>query len=118
MILGCKVTAFSDITRRYYSGNGDVRKICPDLDIQFDRVLTPLPKGAHLFLDVTIPMVKHGGILHFYHWSSDDDRYTQAIKLVEEAASMIGRQCVFKGGVRVAKYSPGISKVRIDVQIY
>ena len=96
---------------------GDVREVCPTLGTRFDRVLTPLPKGAHLFLDVTVPMVKPGGILHFYHWASDDDPYSDAFKLVEEAASVYGRTCEFRGGVKVAKYSPGVSKVRIDVCI-
>ena len=76
-----------------------------------------MPKGAHLFLDITVPMVKPGGILHFYHWASDDDPYSDAYKLVEEAASIYGRTCEFRGGVKVAKYSPGVSKVRIDVFI-
>ena len=96
---------------------GDVRDVCPSLDTRFDRVLTPLPKGAHLFLDVTIPMVKSGGVLHFYHWAPDDDPYSDAFKLVEDAASEYGRKCEFTGGVRVAKYSPRVSKVRIDVSI-
>ena len=97
---------------------GDVRTICPILNKEFDRVLTPLPKGAHLFLDITIPMVKPGGILHFYHWASNDDSYTDAFKLVEDASAEYGRKCLFMDGIRVAKYSPGVSKVRIDVQIF
>ena len=96
---------------------GDVREVCPSLDTRFDRVLTPLPKGAHLFLDVTVPMVKSGGVLHFYHWAPDNDPYSDAFKLVEDAASEYGRKCEFMGGVRVAKYSPRVSKVRIDVSI-
>ena len=96
---------------------GDVREICPTLGKQFDRVLTPLPKGAYMFLDITVPMVKPGGILHFYHWAPDDDMYTNAIKLVKEAAAVSGRTCEFMGGSRVAKYSPGVSKIRVDIQI-
>ena len=96
---------------------GDVRDVCPKLGRKFDRVLTPLPKGAYMFLDITVPLVKPGGILHFYHWASNDDPYSNAFKLVESAASEYNRECVFKGGVRVSKYSPGVSKVRIDVQI-
>ena len=96
---------------------GDVSEVCPSLGKQFDRVLTPLPKGAHLFLDITVPMVKPSGILHFYHWAPDDDMFTDAVKLVEEVAAEYDRECVFNGGVRVAKYSPGVSKIRVDVQI-
>jgi tRNA (guanine37-N1)-methyltransferase len=96
---------------------GDVREVCPSLGKQYDRVLMPLPKGAYLFLNITVPLVKPGGILHFYHWASNDDPYSDAFKLVESAASEYNRKCVFREGVRVSKYSPGISKVRIDVQI-
>ncbi len=96
---------------------GDVREVCPSLGKQFDRVLTPLPKGAYMFLDITVPMVKPGGILHFYHWAPDDDMYTNAIKLVEEVAAVYSRTCEFRGGSRVAKYSPGVSKIRVDIQI-
>lgn len=97
---------------------GDVRDVCPKLGKQFDRVLTPLPKGAHLFLDLIISLVKPDGMLHFYHWAPDDDRYTDAFKLVKMAAKEYNREAEFLGGVRVAKYSPRASKVRIDVRIY
>lgn len=97
---------------------GDVREVCPTLGKQFDRVLTPLPKGAHLFLDVIVPMVKPGGILNFYHWAPEEDRYTEAFKLVEAASKEYGRKVEFLGGVKVAKYSPRYSKIRIDVRIY
>ncbi|MBT6605356.1 class I SAM-dependent methyltransferase family protein, partial [Candidatus Bathyarchaeota archaeon] len=97
---------------------GDVREVAPSLGKQFDRVLTPLPKGAYLFLDVIVPTVKPGGILHHYHWASDLDSYSEAYTLVDEAAAKYGRKTEFLGGVRVAKYSPRVSKVRIDVRIY
>lgn len=96
---------------------GDVREVCPTLPIQYDRVLTPLPKGAYLFLDVIVPTVKPGGILHFYHWAPDDDRYSEAFELVKKAALEFNRESEFLGGVKVAKYSPRYSKVRIDVRI-
>jgi tRNA (guanine37-N1)-methyltransferase len=97
--------------------HGDVKKICPQLDQQFDRVLMPLPKGAHLFLDVTIPLVKPGGLLHFYHWSSGDDLFGEAYNTVKQAITWFDRDCEFVSGVRVSKYSPGVSKVRIDVLV-
>jgi tRNA (guanine37-N1)-methyltransferase len=97
--------------------HGDVREVCPQLNQRFDRVLMPLPKGAYLFLDVAMPMVNHGGLLHFYHWSTGDDLYTEAFNLVNQAASEAGRSCEFLSGIRVSKYSPGVFKVRIDVMI-
>jgi tRNA (guanine37-N1)-methyltransferase len=96
---------------------GDVRNVCPRLEKQYDRVLTPLPKGAHLYLDVIVPMVKPGGILHFYHWAPEDDLYTEAFNLVEEVSIKYKRKAEFLDGVKVSKYSPRNSKVRIDVRI-
>jgi tRNA (guanine37-N1)-methyltransferase len=97
---------------------GDVRDICPSLGVQFDRVLAPLPKGAHLFLDITVPLVKPKGILHFYHWAPDINLFSDAFNLVTAAASKYDRRCEFIRGVRVSKYSPRVSKVRIDVNIF
>ncbi len=96
---------------------GDVRDICPSLDKLFDRVLMPLPKGAHMFLAVALPMVKPGGVLHFYHWAPEDDPYDEAQRLVVEAAAEAGRRAEFIGGEKVSLYSPRVYKVRVDMLI-
>jgi len=96
---------------------GDVRDVCPTLGRTFDRVLMPLPKGAHEFLDVAVRMVKPGGVLHFYHWAPEDDLFTEAMALIGEAAEKQGRAAHFLGGVRVSLYSPKVCKVRVDAQI-
>jgi len=96
---------------------GDVREVCPSLDTVFDRVLMPLPKGAHMFLDVAVPMVKPGGVLHFYHWAPEDDLFTEAQRLVAEVAENDGRLAEFIGGEKVSLYSPRIYKVRVDMLI-
>ena len=96
---------------------GDVREVCPSLDTVFDRVLMPLPKGAYMFLDVAVPMVKPGGVLHFYHWAPEDDLFTEAQRLVAEVAENDGRLAEFIGGEKVSLYSPRIYKVRVDMLI-
>ena len=97
---------------------GDVRDICPSLNTVFDRVLMPLPKGAHMFLDVAVSIVKPGGLLHFYHWAPEDDLYSEAERLVVEAASETGRRAEFVGGVKVSLYSPRVYKVRVDMVVH
>jgi tRNA (guanine37-N1)-methyltransferase len=96
---------------------GDVRIICPTLNETFDRVLMPLPKGAYEFLDVTIPMVKYGGTLHFYHWASRDDPFSEAERLLAEAVNNFGRRMDVLERVRVSQYSPSAWKIRIDAKI-
>jgi tRNA (guanine37-N1)-methyltransferase len=97
---------------------GDVRDVCPSLNKVFDRVLMPLPKGAHMFLDVAVSMVKPSGVLHFYHWAPEDDLYSEAQRLVVEAAVEAGRRAEFVGGVKVSLYSPRVYKVRVDMVVH
>ena len=105
------------ISERVTAINGDVREICPTLQEKYDRVVMPLPKGAYEFIDVTIPLMKNGGVLHFYHWAPEDTLYEEAEKLVTEAAKRFGRTSEVIDRVRVSKYSPRMCKVRIDVKI-
>lgn len=97
---------------------GDVREVCPSLNIVFDRVLMPLPKGAHRFLDVAVPMVKPGGVLQLYHWAPEDDLFSEAHRLVAEAADEAGRRAEFVDGEKVSLYSPRVYKVRVDMVIH
>lgn len=97
---------------------GDVREICPELDQKFDRVLMPLPKGAHEFLDVAIPAVKHGGVLHFYHWAPEENLWSEAEKLVEDEANKLDRDVEFIDHQQVSLYSPRVYKVRVDALLY
>jgi len=96
---------------------GDVREVCRDLDETFDRVIMPLPKGAYQFLNVAVPLIEVGGILHFYHWAAQDDLYTKAEDLVNKAAEGFGRRTEFINRVKVSQYSPRTWKIRLDVRI-
>ena len=96
---------------------GDVREVCTKLGMTFDRVLMPLPKGAYAFLDVSIPMVKPGGILHFYHWASRDNPFSEAEKILDKAANTLGRTAMIIDRVKVSQYSPSAWKVRLDAKI-
>lgn len=96
---------------------GDVREECPTLGERFDRVLMPLPKGAYEFLDVAIPMVKSGGILHFYHWAPRDDPFSDGERILVSTAREFSRSVDILERVRVSQYSPSAWKIRIDARI-
>jgi len=96
---------------------GDVREVCPTFSERFDRVLMPLPKGAYEFLDTAIPLVKPGGVLHFYHWASRDDPFSEGERLLASAADEYGRSLEILERVRVSQYSPSAWKVRIDARV-
>jgi len=95
---------------------GDVREVAGSLDRQYDRILMPLPKGAYMFLDVAVPLLQDGGVLHFYHWAPSEDMYGEAEELVKAAFREEGREAVVTDRVRVSQYSPRYWKVRIDAE--
>jgi tRNA (guanine37-N1)-methyltransferase len=96
---------------------GDVREVCPGLGKTFDRVMMPLPKGAYEFLDIAVPLLKDGGMIHLYHWTSQEDAFLDAERLIAEAAKNYGRSTEFTGRTRVSQYSPGTWKVRVDAKL-
>jgi len=93
---------------------GDVREVAASLGRTYDRILMPLPKGAYKFLDVAVPLLREGGVLHFYHWAPSEDMYGEAEELVKAAFEEEGREAVVTDRVRVSQYSPRYWKVRID----
>ena len=96
---------------------GDVREVCPTLGRQFNRVVMPLPKGAHEFLDLAVSMLRPGGTLHFYHWAPENDLFTDAMALIKRVAERQGRDARLLGGVKVSLYSPRVCKVRVDAEV-
>jgi len=96
---------------------GDVREVCPRLGERFDRVLMPLPKGAASYLDVAIPCLRDGGVLHFYHWAHERDLFSEAEDLIRAAAEKMDRRAEILNRVRVLPYGPRIWKVRVDARI-
>jgi len=96
---------------------GDVREECATLGERFDRVLMPLPKGAYEFLDVAIPMVKSGGVLHFYHWAPRNDPFSDGEHILVSAAREFSRSVDILERVCVSQYSPSAWKIRIDARI-
>jgi tRNA (guanine37-N1)-methyltransferase len=105
------------VSNRVQAFEGDVREVCPGLGKTYDRVMMPLPRGAYKFLDVAVPLLKDGGVIHLYHWSSKKDAFSEAEKLVAEAAADYKRSAEFLDRIRVSQYSPGTWKVRVDAKL-
>ena len=96
---------------------GDVREVCPQLGATFDRILMPLPKGAHKFLDMAIPLLRDGGVLHFYHWAPEPNPFSKAEELIARATGKHGRMSEILERRRVSQYSPRVWKIRIDARL-
>jgi len=96
---------------------GDVREVCPTMGKRFDRIMMPLPRGAHMFLDVALPILKEDGVLHFYHWAPADSLFSEAEELLGKAAGDHGMEAAFMDRVRVSQYSPRTWKIRVDARM-
>jgi tRNA (guanine37-N1)-methyltransferase len=96
---------------------GDVREVCPSFKKDFDRVLMPLPKGAYKYLDVAIPTLKRGGVIHFYHWAPEEDLWSEGERLIDNASRMLRREATIIDRQTVSQYSPRVYKIRLDARI-
>ena len=96
---------------------GDVREVCPRLGKLFDRIMMPLPKGAYEFLDIAVPLLKSGGVLHFYHWAPEGDPFSEAEALIIGTAEAEGKKVRFMDRVKVSQYSPRTWKIRVDARV-
>ena len=95
---------------------GDVREVCPGLGRLYDRIVMPLPRGAYVFLDVAVPLLKDGGVLHLYHWAPEGDLFSETEELITEAFKAEGKNAEFVGRVKVSQYSPRTWKIRVDAR--
>ncbi|MDD5171796.1 MAG: class I SAM-dependent methyltransferase family protein [Candidatus ainarchaeum sp.] len=83
----------------------------------FDRVVMPLPKSAHEFLDVAFKAVKDGGIVHFYTIVGMKDAFKEAVEKAETAAKTSGVSAEVQSERIVRPYSPSHVQVVLDLRV-
>jgi tRNA (guanine37-N1)-methyltransferase len=96
---------------------GDVRKVAPEIGKKFDRIIMPLPKGAHEFLDVAFSVVKDGGTIHFYHWDREDDLYSGALGIIKKEAEKAKKKVKILSKNKILPYGPRVWKICIDFKV-
>ncbi len=92
---------------------GDVRKVVPKLGA-FDRVIMALPKDAPEFLDVGLPAVKKGGIVHLYSFAHEEEFALEAARIVEICKGL-GRIVKSTGVYKCGAYKPHVFRVCVDL---
>ena len=95
---------------------GDAKKVrLPESG--FDRVVMPLPKSAHEFLDVAFRAVKDGGTVHLYSISEGKDPFADPLRKAREEAEKAGVG-IEPRSMRIARpYSPSKVQVAIDLKV-
>ncbi len=96
---------------------GDVREVCPKIKEKFDRIIMPLPFGSENFLDVAFKCIKKGGKIHFYTLGSEENLYSEGIKIIEREAKKLKKKIKILEKRKVLPYAPRKYKVCIDFMV-
>ncbi|RLJ02982.1 MAG: class I SAM-dependent methyltransferase family protein [Candidatus Aenigmatarchaeota archaeon] len=97
---------------------GDVRSVAVNYYGQYDRVLMPLPKGAHEYIGDAIRCLKRRGVIHFYHWAPESDLFSEAEDILRRAAEKYGRRMRIMDERKVLPYAPGVYKICVDAEFW
>jgi len=97
---------------------GDVHEVVPKKFVKWaDRILMPLPMGAHEFLAEAFLAARKGCVVHFYHFGPMGKAAGEAKKLVKAAARKAGRKAEFLEERVVRPYSPQTEQAVVDFKI-
>ena len=96
---------------------GDVKKIMPNLNKKFDRILMPLPKGGEYFLGLALKFIKKNGIIHFYDFEHEDELYKAGEK-VKKSCEKPKRKFKILKTAKCGQYSPRFYRVCVDFLVY
>lgn len=92
---------------------GDARAVTPGLGT-FDRIVMPLPKDAGSFLEVALPAVDDGGVIHYYDFAAHTGESRQK---VAELCGQLGYAIDIRDAVECGSYSPVLSRICVDFQV-
>ena len=95
---------------------GDVLDVMPTLDRKFDRVAMPLPQSGALFLDIALPALRPGGVLHFYDFQPAGS-FDDASGKVRCACEKNGRRLHNAQTVVCGHSSPRMYRICVDAKI-
>lgn len=83
----------------------------------FDRIIMPLPKSGHEFLDVAFSSIKSGGTIHFYSWADAKNPFAEPMKKAKEIAQKSNVFIEFENIRIVRPYAPNIVQVVLDILV-
>ena len=89
---------------------GDAMQLLPSCGGAYDRAIVPTPYGMNTVLDEVIPLVRRGGVIHFYTFAVPED--TDIL-----SAKFRGMGCVVGGMRRCGNVAPGVSRWVFDLRI-
>ncbi len=112
-----KIKLINADVRDVLNGKEEYERIV--LPMPFDRIVMPLPKQAHEFLDLAIKHVKKHGIIHFYYIVDEpwQENARKVFEMIKEIANKHNRDAKLLEVKKVLPYAPRKWKVVLDVEI-
>ena len=82
-----------------------------------DRILMPLPKSAHDFLDVAFAGAKNGAIVHFYSFAEEGKAFEDAQEKVQQATMVAKAKVEILNQKIVRPYAPHVVQTVTDFRV-
>jgi tRNA G37 N-methylase Trm5 len=84
---------------------------------KFDRIIMPLPKESHTFLEYAIPLIKNNGIIHLYQFFEEEKIKEKAIDLLEKYSNELNFKYEILNILKVGDIAPRNYRVCIDFKV-
>lgn len=96
---------------------GDVRKILPKIEGEFDRILMPSPYIAENFVDLLEGKVKTGGMIHYYTFAGKEEKEKE---LPEKVMRLFGENRIkveVKNIRECGNFAPYVYRYVLDLEV-
>ena len=108
-----KLNKISDKIKLYL---GDVAKILPKLNDEYNRIIMPLPKSTKNFLNLALGKIKKNGIINFYSFGKENE-YENVTNIIKNICKKNKKQCKILRIVKCGQYSPGVFRICVDIKV-
>ncbi len=95
---------------------GDVNRILPKMREKFSRIVMARPNLESNFLDVSFPLVKNGGVIHYYGFY-EEDKLGEMKEMIEEEAKKAKRKIKILEIERAGDIGAYKFRYRVDFKI-
>ena len=95
---------------------GDVKKVLPEINKKFNRIIMPLPKDAGNFLNLALNKLKKNGIIHLYDFA-EENKYEKIIKNIEKECKKQNKKYRILNIVKCGQFSPRVYRICVDFMV-
>ncbi|MEM2121096.1 MAG: hypothetical protein QXU20_00345 [Candidatus Woesearchaeota archaeon] len=84
---------------------------------KFSRIIMPLPKTGHNFLNIAFKAIRKNGIIHFYTFLNEKEIPKKGYELIRKEAKKQNKRILFKEYAICGQVSPRKYRVCFDFQV-